>query len=572
MRTPIGCIALALCLAAIGPLAGQAPPSTPTFKSRTNLVRVPVIVRDKQGHHVAGLSAADFTLQDNGKKYKIASMEEMGAEGAAPPPAANSTPATAPTEFSNFTATAGHVQQPLGVIIIAIDLVNTPLLDVPKARRAVLQFLRTQVQNNQPVGLVVIEPGRVRLLHAFTTSTATLTAALQRVTAATTITDSTVPMISDRMMQKDTPEILSETAALARWMDPVGREQIQEAADAVQAINTRRQGQGVATTLELLRQIATWVAGLPGRKTLIWATGQIPFISNPYQVDFNLKTEDYVRTMQALADANVAIYPVDVRGIVNPDFEANSSIYLGPGPDVFDSMRGVPQRADALRRGVPHLDTNHFAMNDLAHATGGQAFYNRNDIPKMFEAAVADSARYYMLSYYLDRQPSKPGWHKLAVTVSRPGVITRARSGFFFIPEPPAQSAADAEAQLALFSPFDYTALPLTLRFPGATAAGRVPFEVVIPPAGELVSNENKSLDLDFLAVATAGDGSVAGQSSKRFRATLNADSVQRIVTTGVTYVGDIGLKAGEYALRVVVRDNLSARVGSVTVPLKVQP
>ena len=44
---------------------------TPTFQSSVNLVRVPVVVRDKQGHTLGTFHKEDFQLTDRGKPQYI---------------------------------------------------------------------------------------------------------------------------------------------------------------------------------------------------------------------------------------------------------------------------------------------------------------------------------------------------------------------------------------------------------------------------------------------------------------------------------------------------------------------
>jgi hypothetical protein len=51
----------------------QAP--APVFKVDTNLQSIAVQVGDKQGNHVHGLSASDFTLLEDGQRQKIAFFE-----------------------------------------------------------------------------------------------------------------------------------------------------------------------------------------------------------------------------------------------------------------------------------------------------------------------------------------------------------------------------------------------------------------------------------------------------------------------------------------------------------------
>ena len=54
----------------------------PTFQSSVNLVRVPVVVRDKAGHTVGGLQKSDFRLTDSGKPQEIAQFALEGSAAA----------------------------------------------------------------------------------------------------------------------------------------------------------------------------------------------------------------------------------------------------------------------------------------------------------------------------------------------------------------------------------------------------------------------------------------------------------------------------------------------------------
>jgi hypothetical protein len=85
-------IVTAACLAAAmaSTLAGQQRP--PAFRGGTDLVRVDVIVRDREGNIVRGLQAGDFTIQEDGKAQAITSFnfEEIATgaiASAAPVPA-----------------------------------------------------------------------------------------------------------------------------------------------------------------------------------------------------------------------------------------------------------------------------------------------------------------------------------------------------------------------------------------------------------------------------------------------------------------------------------------------------
>ena len=156
--------------------------------------------------------------------------------------------------------------------------------------------------------------------------------------------------------------------------------------------------------------------------------------------------------MQALNDAQIAVYPVDVRGLVNysPNAQAeNTGAFTGP------------QQTRQLINRQWLNDSQISTLKDFADMTGGTAFFNSNDVAGGFRQAVDDASSYYLLGYYLDTQNNKAGWRKLKVTVDKKDVQARTRSGFLVTnttmnPEASHQS----DEKLAFSSPFDSTAIP----------------------------------------------------------------------------------------------------------------
>jgi VWFA-related protein len=565
-----------LMMSLVIPAVSQTSTPSATFKSRTDLVLVPVVVHDKQGRHLAGLSAADFTVDDNGAQQTLASVEEITAD---------TSPASPPPDLAAdvkrgvlFTNQVAKESQPKQVLIFAVDLVNAPFVDTEMGRRAMLSFVASHMSPNRTMGLVSIEPGQVRLLHAFTSSPTVLSAALQKVTAVTSTPATQGTVEAQQAALQDQKAVVQTEGAIGQFIARA------EMSQAYLAATSARNDQNIATALEALRQIGTWVAGVPGRKVLVWLTGNIPFVSGQGTMALGrLGAEEYERTMKALATANVAVYPVDVRGVVPQTMYVKG--FVDPGRQQQQTMAesldaspsGIARRSQSLQVGVVHMEDAHEAMNYFANLTGGRAYYNRNDIPRVLDDAADDSSRYYMLSYYLDRSHAKPGWHKLKVSVHHEGVTVHARNGFF-VPKPSEEASASAKQQdesTALASPFEYTALPVNLKWMDTTARGdkrHVRFEVYIPASSELVGTDRNTLDLDVIATALGGNREVAGQSSKSIKSQLKPQAQEQVQKFGVTYVSDLDLKPGEYAVRLVVRDNLTGRLGSITAPLRVGP
>ena len=74
-----------------------------------------------------------------------------------------------------------------------------------------------------------------------------------------------------------------------------------------------------------------------------------------------------------------------------------------------------------------------------------------------------------------------------------------------------------------------------------------------------------------FSFVATDSSGLVVAHSTKNYRATLTPDVARQVATDGLTYTSQFEVKTGGYAVRFVVRDNVTGRMGSVTAPLRVE-
>lgn len=213
-------------------------------------------------------------------------------------------------------------------------------------------------------------------------------------------------------------------------------------------------------TMEAFRTLAESLSGIPGRKTLIWAIGGFPFEINSLDsspVNFPLQSLSYEGTVAALNEAQVSVYPVDVRGLVA----------LGP-------TRGSsgPQLATRVLTREQSLASSMQTMNYFAETTGGRAFYNRNDVAAEFTTAAEDASSYYLLEYYLNTNDNKAGWRNLKVKVQQRDAHVRAREGFLMTSATMnPDTARDADLKFAMNSAFDAAGIPLTVRLRPAAAS-----------------------------------------------------------------------------------------------------
>jgi VWFA-related protein len=570
---------LAVFASSIPAFAKDKENSEVKFTSRTELVLIPTLVTDKAGNHVSGLKKDDFRVLENGSERQISTFEEITSDPHRPLRSTN------PDEFDNAITSSRTTRR---VTLIVLDLLNTAFTDQAFARKELLKYLSQSVDRREPTGLYTLDRSGLHIVHDFTTDSGVLVAALHKVRG-----DSTQIVDTAEDMEALTGTATPEGSAGSDTGGAIGGKPgsaaavasaIQQEANRIQtmledsALNFQcfQQRLAITYTLKAMQQVAQSLAGFPGRKSLIWAGGGFPFSVSDNTMQLAPAGRDsltdvlplYERTWQLLNDAEISLYPLDVKGLTSNN------------PSASIAVPNNPRHPGAYTRSVNwrQLDTQ-ATFQTFAAATGGRPYYNSNDLAKGFREAVHDSEQYYMLGYYLDRSNTKSGWRKLAVKVKREHAEVRARTGFFVTnatvnPE----ISRDSDLASALKSPLDYTALSLVAHWEPVAAgqeAGKKSAHFVVnvaPDASLIDAADNNHIALDFLAVARTPTGQQVDQpTGKKVDVHATAEQLAAIKQKGIGYRGALELPPGEYDVRIVVRDGLSGRIGSVAAPLKVE-
>jgi VWFA-related protein len=525
--------------------------SEPKFSARSELVLVPAVVTDKSGKHLANLSKYDFVVLEDGKPQKIAVFEELRTT--AERIQHTSLPAGS---FSNLVEAGSR---PKRLVIVALDVVNTPILLQASARAELLKFLAQSLDPGEPTELVMIGRDGLTVLHDFTGDPAILAEALRRVTG-------TRLSLAESNAASQGPPPGDALAAVLRMLAHLENEDKarMEAFDRHAAI---------LSTLAAFQQIAASVAGVPGRKALLWVSSGFPFSISQTDTAPALGSviDSYQRTWRALNQAQVAVYPIDVRYLTNPKFhgvDEPGTKHLPWEPTGDDPYTDILLRDDKEQQEI--LTT----LQNFADATGGRAFFDSNDLQRGFREAVEDNSDYYMLGYYLDRRGKKNGWHKLQVKVEQKGVVVRARNTFLLTSPTASSESGREDISVALRSPVDFSAIPIQGRWTEITVDGaqkKAGFELVLPAGfAEIVENDGNHMKVEFLAEAKA-EGANPARVGQSVDVHLDAKGIEQIRSNGMTYRSALKVSPGDYNVRFVVLDALSGRIGSVSAPLKVQ-
>lgn len=532
---------------------------TPSFRSQTNLVLVPVQVRN-HSQHVPGLKQDSFTLLEDGKPQKVAFLEEVrtSTQRLRPMP-------VGPREFTNQLLGSPETAR---YTVIAIDRINTAPLDLMRVRDGLIRFLADTSDTGEPIRLISIEPNAIRLIQDFTTDPTLIRTALQQATSGSNAKPEQSSIGLDEFAREvefaaSSANNPAEAARLKGLLSTLDRAKGWE--------NTRlafQERQARLTSLDALQQVALSLSGFPGRKSLVWASSGYSFASIVKQANSAGITYDYSHigealdldayTTHLLSASNIAMYPVDARGMTNIAWDS-----IDPQHKYSPT---AAERAYRQRNNTDILST----FDHLAAGTGGKPCYNRSDLENCFKEALDDSRDYYMLGFYVDKN-TKEGWHKLQVKVE--GANTRSRTGFLF-PLPNPEKTRELDMNTAVHSFLPEVGIPFrgewtTTAKKGAKVANG--FTLQLASNADVVNSDQRKLNLEFFGIAHSRDGAVAGQFDQRITKELSPDGVATIEQSGITYNYTLDLPPGEYLVRFVVRDNNTGRTGAANSFLKVE-
>jgi VWFA-related protein len=540
MRLPILAVLLALAIN----------PQTPELilRTTTRLVQINVIVT-KNGAPVPGLKKEAFQIFDNGKRQEIRQFSEDTR--AILPSAAEPLPAgTFTNQLEQRSGT------PAAVTAVLLDALNTKFSDQTYARQQVVKFL-SQIHPEDRVAIYTLDTRGLQVLHDYTTDSAELVARLAKYRAVSTGPD-----------------------ALSAFSDPLNG----FLASQGNLLETARQRDDrIMQTLRALEFISDNLASLPGRKNLIWVSAGFPLqigfsefrpdglVGTPaaaqsMRASMSHKpasadtwTVNTDRAIRALNNANLAIYPVDARGMELPGAASVSTPGL-PGQGISSQF-----------------NQNQQAMGELADRTGGRAFWNTNDIAGAIRTAVEDSSVTYTLGFYPQNNKFDNSFHNLKVKLADlPGLThmeLRYRKGYLDQSTPP-QDEGLRHAALgdAVLSPMDANGIGLRASVQQSSEKLAVtlrldPKSILLDPQGERWVGK-----LDLLYVEKDVHGAQTYDLDVTLSLDLKKPNYDRLQQEGLIYRRILPLTGKTSEIRVVVRDASTGAVGTVTAPLSAIP
>jgi VWFA-related protein len=501
-------------------------PATAVFKSSTNLVQIPVVVRDNSGHAVGTLGVDDFQLLDNGKPQVISrfSVEKFEstetrsqAKGQSAGPARGSGQATAAAAAPNTI--------PDRFVALLIDDVNLEPAEFIPARSAVLHFIASM--RGEERASVVTASGKGST--DFTNDRDALHAAVLHLNSQgrkkfyDSVTDEKhnpcplSPFVADRIVNSGDIQIGCRDEGIVRA----------QAADLL----ARYGDPDNLSYFEALRNTITKMSAMPGQRAILLASPGM-YVPKRYSRQLTGVLAEAIR-------AKVVISGIDPRGVRISTAEAGSK----------------------FQQGQSELERQAF-MEDITAGTGGRYFRGNNDMDGLLEQADGVPEYIYLLAFSPSNLKFDGSRHQLKITLKNGrGYKIQARDGYFAdgYSEDPADQVKQ-QIQDAFFSNQDLNGLPVQLQtqfFKDGNNTTLTANVRVDPSKLPFKKEDGRNRD-DLTMVIGVFDqnGNFVAAFQKIIEMRLKDETLSQWMKSGIENSTDFDIKPGRYLVRLVVRDS----------------
>ncbi len=528
-----------LALALVVPLTAQQPqpPAPPVFRSGAQLTVETVTVKDKSGKPIEGLTAKDFSITEDGVPQTISFVEFQRVPSPSDPvQAADAVPAAAaavaapprpPEEQHQISPSApGDIRyRDRRLLVLYFDLSAMPPNDLMRAYGAGQKFIATQMKAQDLVAIMTFQGGAVKVKHDFTGDRAQLQEVFETLVYGD---DKDGDGISDAT---DTGTAFGQDDA------------------EFNILNTDRQ-------LSALQTAATMLRSLPEQKSLVYFASGLRLNGVDNQAQLRATTNAAIR-------ANVAIFPVDARGLVA---EAPLGDATRASPGGIGMFNG--QLANA---GMTNFQRSQDTLYSLAKDTGGKALFDNNDLSVGIVQAAEAVSSYYIIGFYTTHPERDGRFHRVRISLN--GGLSADltyRQGYFADKEFGKFTAADKERQLEealmLENPVTEIAIAMEVNYFQLNRAEYFVPVAVKMPGSELALARRRGAArtvIDFIGEVKDDYGVTIQNVRDKLDIKLSDDTASQLAKRPIQYETGFTLLPGKYVIKFLARDAETGRIGT---------
>jgi VWFA-related protein len=535
--------------------AAQQQTPTPTFRSLTRLVIQTVSVKDKDGTPIEGLTAKDFSITEDGQPQTISFVEfqrlpaTRSQAGAAPAAtAASDTPPNAPAAARDTsTPSQGTATPPVPAVIndgqiasappgdlkyrdrrllvLYFDMTALPPPDLLRAYTGARRFINAEMTPADLMAVMAFKGGGVRVKQDFTDNRAQLLDVIETL------------VFGDDKNGDGIPDAVEDAT-------PFGQDDGEFA-----ILNTDRQLSALQTAVGMLRP-------LPDQKSLVYFASGLRLNGVDNQAQLRATTNAALR-------ANVAIFPVDARGLVATPPLGDATKASPGGVAMFSG-----QTAGTV---MTNFQRSQDTLYSLAKDTGGKAMFDSNDLSLGIVQAAQAVTSYYILGFYSNHTALDGKFHRVRIILNggRSADVSY-RQGYFADKEFAKFTNADKERQLedALMLENPVTDITIAMEvnyFQLSRAEYFVPVAVKIPGSELALARRRGAARtmIDFIGEVKDDYGSTIQNVRDKLDIKLSDDTAAQLAKRPIQYETGFTLLPGNYVIKFLARDAETGRVGT---------
>jgi VWFA-related protein len=529
-------IASAACAQQIGSNKPADAPETPTISLNVQLIVEPVVVKDKDGKFISGLTAGDFVVTEDGVPQTVRICERQSLSETAKPLEVTPRDQEDITLYRQLSRTqiapesAGTERyKDRRLLALYFDLSAMRPADQLRALTAAQQFIRTQMTTADLVAILRYQGGSVDILQDFTADRNRLLSILETL------------IVGEGQGSAETVDDASSADTGAAF----GQDDSE-----FNVFNTDRQ-------LSALETAANILGHLSEKKSLIYfASGlRLNGVDNQAQLH---------ATVDAAIKAGVSFWPIDARGLV-------AEAPLGDATQGSQGNSGIYTGAAAL------AVSNNFELSQdtlfaLAGDTGGKALFDTNELTRGIVQAQQAISDYYIIGYYSTNTTQNGKFRRVRISLKQnQEARLDYRQGYYADKVFSKFNATDKERQLedALMLEDPITDLTIAMEidhFQLNRAEYFVPIVVKIP-GRELALAKRGGAEhtlIDFVGeIKDLIGGTTVTNVRDNVNIKLSDATAAELAHRPIEYDTGFTLLPGKYMIKFLARDDETGRIGT---------
>ncbi len=534
-----------------------------TFRSGVDLVLVPVVVRDRQGHAIGNLTKDDFHLFDKGKAQTISrfSVETNGGAETI----AKAIPVGGERQSDAGTSAISAVLPDRFVAYVFDDL-HVDFGDLVRVQKAAIRHLGTALRPADRAAIYTTS-GQGNL--DFTDDRAKLDEAVMKLRPRPMLAPRAndcpymTYYLADQIINKRNQQVLQaaiQDTIVCASLQPQAVQQAQSMVQGAAFQMIPAGEQDARVTLGVIREIVRRVSVMPGQRTVVLASPGLLTITPD-------SLEQTTDILDRAARGGVVISALDARGL-----------YTDSDSDASQRGAATPQMAILRSQYARESDRQQAdVLGELADGTGGTFFENSNDLEAGFNRVAAAPEYIYLLGFSPEKLKMDGSFHKLKVMVpEEKGASIEARRGYYAPKHAVnAEETAKSEIHDAVFSNEEIHDIPVDLNTQffkpdPADAKLTVSAHVNVQHLPYKKVDGRNCDDLTVVAAVFDRNGNYLSGATKTLEMRLKDETLQKL-SSGITVRNSFDLKPGTYRVRLVVRDDrgqlMSEENGAVDIP-----